>query len=41
MFLGWVFNEWADTDMGAARADFMNNYMPGWVCSAANYENCR
>ena len=31
MFIGWAWALWANSDVGKARREFMNKYMPGWV----------
>jgi hypothetical protein len=34
MFVGWVYKQWAVTDLGQQRAEFMDTYMPGWIVEA-------
>jgi hypothetical protein len=31
MFLGWCYQKFDGSDLGDARKDFMNRYMPGWI----------
>ena len=31
MYLGWVYNQWEGSEVGQARADFMNSLMPIWL----------
>ena len=31
MFLGWTYNHFADNAAGAARYDWMETHMAGWV----------
>jgi len=36
MFLGWVFNTWADNSEGYAKAAYMNENMSTWLGESAN-----
>jgi hypothetical protein len=38
MVIGWTYRQWANDDLGAARAQFINSNMPGWISLIVNQQ---